>query len=153
MPAQHRRGVLRAVRAWLLWRCHGRNARGLPALCLPADQPREHVGVLAQGPGRNSRRGAEGLPGLRGRVKGAGWGGSVPWPDLCLSVPGSPAPVRAWRLVGTAARPVNLATPASTVSSKFANGKGEGRARMVTPDESPRWRCSERSPPGLHSSP
>lgn len=36
-------------------------------------------------------------------------------------IPGSPAPVRAWGLVGTAAQPANLATLASTVSSKFAN--------------------------------
>lgn len=44
------------------------------------------------------------------------------------SVPGSPAPVRAWGLVGIAARPANLATQASTVSSKFANRMNGGAA-------------------------
>lgn len=46
-------------------------------------------------------------------------------------IPGSPVPVRAWELVGTAAQPVNLATLASTVSSKFANRRGEGRGHIV----------------------
>lgn len=47
------------------------------------------------------------------------------------SIPGSPVPVRARELVGTAAQPANLATLASTVSSKFANRKGEGSGSMV----------------------
>lgn len=47
--------------------------------------------------------------------------------------PGSPAPVKAWELEGTAAQPVSLATPASTVSSKFALGGMRERGLGETP--------------------
>lgn len=51
--------------------------------------------------------------------------------------------------MGTAARPVNLATLASTVSSKFANRRGKGwGAYGKVRGESPGGCCSERSLPG-----
>lgn len=67
-------------------------------------------------------------------------------------IPGSPAPVRAWGLVGTAARPANLATLASTVSSKFANRMDGGGYGRLT-GESPGWCCPERSLLGSYLSP
>lgn len=65
--------------------------------------------------------------------------------------PGSPAPARAWELVGTAARPANPATPANTVSSKYANRRGNGRGRVRQLSQSPGW--SEKSLPGSCPSP
>ena len=113
---------------WLLRRRYGWNTRGLPALRLPAVQPREHVGALLKALGSGGHRTHS-----WGESGGNRVGGGCCRASASPPTPGSPAPVKAWELEGTAAQPVSLATPASTVSSKFALGGMRERGLGETP--------------------
>lgn len=90
------------------------------------------MGAFTQGPRKNSHWGVEDTAptwGQKWRERVGEW--VLHGLTFASLIPGSPAPVKAWELVGTAAQPANLATLASTVSSKFTNRRDGGGGRPI----------------------